>query len=404
MPDEDKTSRELDLDYLKNLDEGEEDEDAETNEDEEETNEEETDTEEDDGNQDDEETEGDEVDKLLESKDKDDDIELDDLDDDLSKSLTKLKKVDKDFLKNNPVIVQSVNRLREYDEMFESTDEAAQVVKNSESYSTLVGDLLGGNTSKILKAVKEYSSDSFDRVTDTILDEIYKVDKNKVNQIYGRAISRFMLNNYNRIKPKNPEDTSADGQTLLALEVISKNLFNQPNIKELIKEEDPEILRRRSELNRTENEKANKRLEENTESMLNDTNDLVSTLIDNTLAKSKLNSKAMVKIVGDHIYEAMSKKTNFNNRLDKLIRSAQRSDFSSDSVRKFKKAFLTEARNHISKATVLAKKDLNISSGRKKVTPKVKPGTKSDKNKKSGVDYDKMSDMDIIKMVTGQAA
>lgn len=211
--------------------EGQESEPVEETETSEETSEEE-DKEEEGKEEKEEETE--EEKKEKETKEKEEDSKL-------TKSVFKrVKETYPDLFKKFPELRADFFRAQEYSKLFPTVDDAKEAADSARRFNLINDELIAGNSGNILDAVRKADPDSFEKLTNSFLPSLARLDKETYYQVTQPVIELALQAAYK-------EGVESDNKNLqLAARHIKKFLFNEAEFKESGKGEnrvDPEKTR-----------------------------------------------------------------------------------------------------------------------------------------------------------------
>src|SRR5712672_940877 len=163
------------------------------------------------------------------------------------------------LFKEFPQLEQAFYREREYTSLFPSLSDAREAKESIEEYAGFQSELMHGNIEGVLKSVKNSDPKAFDKIADSILDSLVRVDANS-HLPTTRKITKGVLYQINQLAKqnikKNPEDKRAQ-QLEIATELLHDAIFNTAEVgldPEEVKRADPE--REKFDNDRNEFEKA----------------------------------------------------------------------------------------------------------------------------------------------------
>lgn len=276
------------------------------------------------------------------------------------------------FFKDFPYMEVAWYRDRQFTEVFPTPKDAKVAAEAQEILQRFETDVMKGNTETILKAVKEESPQTFNRVVDNYLTTLANVDQNAYYHVLGN-IGRHtiigMVQEARRLGINNdPQNPGAGNVLQQAAQILNQFLFGSSEFtppRNLSTESKPEDRQKENEFN----EQRQRFITQQFEYSRNDLNTRINTGIQNTISQNIDPNKAMSDYVRNSAErEAMetlemlfSKDVAFNKLKDKLWERAFQDGFSQESLAKIRTAYNAKARSLL--PAVLKKARINAYRG-----------------------------------------
>lgn len=119
-------------------------------------------------------------------------------------TMDQIKKKFPDFFKTFPTLQAAFNRERQFSEIFHTPAEAADVARTAEDYQTLREDIVNGDGSKLIPALKE--SESLAKFSKSFLPNLYKADKDVHWQVILPVLEDMVKLSYREgVRTKNDD-------------------------------------------------------------------------------------------------------------------------------------------------------------------------------------------------------
>ena len=275
-----------------------------------------------------------------------------------------------ELFKDFPFLEKIMYRDRQYNELFGSFDDAKEIAEKSEIFNQFESQLLAGDTSHILKELKETDEKAFNTVIDDYLPTLAKVDKEAYFHVVGNLNRRLIME-----MVKEANDTNNDDLKQAAL-LVNQFIFGTAKFTA------PENrVQKKSESEQSETEKERLSfVQERFETARDDLqgqvdNTLRATISDYIDPKGVMSSYVKknavsdaLKILGSAIAEDPSVAKNLNN----LWRAAFDNKFAKSNLDKIKSFYLSKAKANLKTAILKARaealKDVQPSSHNKEET------------------------------------
>lgn len=314
--------------------------------------------------------------KDKEEVEEDDDIELVEIDEDIEKidlakpddvedieAPPRKKEILKEFpelFKKFPFLEKIMYRDKQYNELFGSFDDAKEIAERSESFNQFETQLLAGNTTDILKNVKDADEKAFNIIVDEYLPTLAKVDKEAYFHVVGNLNRRLIME---MVQEANDTDNDDLKQAALLVNqfVFGSSKFTAPTLRESKKDdvEQSKVEAERLSFVKERFESARDDLQTKVDNTLRAT---ISDYIDPKNAMSSYVKRNAVSDAMKLLSSSISSDSSVVKNLDRLWKSAFDSKFSKDSLGKIQSYYLSKAKgnlkNAILKSRAEALKDL----------------------------------------------
>lgn len=291
----------------------------------------------------------------------DDDIEIDAP----PRKAAILKKYPEIF-KEFPFIEKMLYRDKQYSQLFGSFDDAKEIAEKSEVFNEFESQLLAGNTTEIIKNVKETDPKAFDKLVDNYMSNLAKADKDAYFEVIGNMNKHLIME---LIKEGNESNNDELKQAALILNQFlfgtakfsaprTRTTETKPDEKSEAEQERLSFIQERFETTRDDLQVRVDNVLKSTISQYIDPKNVMSGYVKKNAVTDAL------KILNDTLGRDEALKSNLN----RLWRQAFDSKFSKDSVGKIQSHYLGRAKGYlktaIMKARAEALKDITPSTRR----------------------------------------
>lgn len=271
-----------------------------------------------------------------------------------------------ELFKKFPFLEKMLYRDKQYTELFGSFDDAKEIADRfgdlreladkSEVFNNFEAQLLSGNTTEILKEVKETDKKAFDIIVDNYLPSLAEVDKDAYFHVVGNLNRRLIME---MVKEANDTENEDLKQAALLVNqfIFGTAKFTAPTLR-VPKTDEKE----NTERNEVEQERLNL-VKERFESSRDD----LQTKVDNTLRatisdyidpKGIMSAYVKKNAVSDAmkiLSSAIASDPSVVKNLDSLWRAAFDSKFSKESLTKIQSFYLSKARGNLKNAILKAR-------------------------------------------------
>lgn len=270
----------------------------------------------------------------------------------------KYPEIEKEF----PFLRKLVFRDRAYTELFGSLDDAKEASERLKTFSEIEHGLLSGDVSDVLKSVKENDPKAYDKIIDTYVDQLSKVDKEAYYEVQSRVVKKLIYEMFNEGKTKENEDLQ---QAAIFINQFMGwgNSYTPPKNRaaesEEVSDEKKQLEKDRAEFIQTKFNDANQNVQTKIENILRAT---VDKYIDPRDAMTSYVKRNAITEVITNVYEQLNNDKEFSKTKDNLWRAAFKANFSQESLARIQKFYSEKAKlilpAHIKKVRTEALKDM----------------------------------------------
>lgn len=256
-----------------------------------------------------------------------------------------------DLFKEFPWFEKMMFRDRQYTELFGSFDDAKEIAERAQNLAEFEGDLLGGNIERTLASVKNADPKAFDKIVDSYLTTLAKVDREAYFEVVGNFSKDVVVRMINEAKSTGNEDLHKAGSILYQY-LFGTSQFTPPTQR--TKREDSD-----------EKKQLDSEREAFARERFTTVRQELQTKIDNTLKatiaeyidpKGEMSSYVKKTAIRDALaaaHEAINSDPNFVKRLNSLWEASFGERFSQSSVKRIQSTYLGRSKNVL--ATVIKK-------------------------------------------------
>ncbi len=253
--------------------------------------------------------------------------------------LKKYPNVFKDF----PHLEASYYKAQQYTELLPTVEDAKLAVEKANNLDNFEKDILDGNLENLFNIVKTSAPNSFRKIADTLINTLNKVDENVALHVVGNVL-KYTLGN-----AEQAGKDSKDDQLELAAQIINKHLFGKDKIekptnlnKENPKNEESDKLNR--ERTEFETERFNTALNSLQGRIDNTLKATIADNIDKADSMTAYVKKNAVKDAFETVEGSLRKDPSLKRILDSLWKAAREEKYSSSSLDKIRKTYLSKAK------------------------------------------------------------
>lgn len=255
--------------------------------------------------------------------------------------LKKYPQVFKDF----PYLEKAYYREQQFTELLPTIEDAKTAVEKSSTLDRFEADLMGGNSSTILQAVKETNPRAFLKMVDDYLPTLHKVDEKAYFHVIGNLTKHTIISMVNEAKRTNNEQLQTAAH-LLQQFVFGTSDFVPP--KNLAGNEKPEDNTREKQITEREQTFIKQQFDNTRVDLNSRVNNTLRNTIDANIDPKKSMSDYVRKNASrdalDTLESAINQDTRFRVLVDKLWDKAFESNFSRESTDRIKSAYVSKAR------------------------------------------------------------
>lgn len=257
--------------------------------------------------------------------------------------LAKYPNVFKDF----PQLEKAMYREQKYSEILPTIEDAKRAAERAQLLDTYEQEIMGGSTESLLKTVKDNDQESFAKLVDNYLPNLYKVDQHSYYHTIGNVIKHTIISMVRDSKEKDSEELS-QAAAILNQYVFGTSQFTHPQrlSKEDIqddgdKEKEQEISQREKALLERQFNSARDELGVRVDNILKAS---VDKAIDPNGSMTDYVKRNATREVLENLENLISKDTRFRSIYDKLWERAFDNDFDRESMDRIKSAYLSKAK------------------------------------------------------------
>lgn len=293
-----------------------------------------------------------------------------------------------EITKEFPGLKNVLEREAEFSQVFQTPEEAEEALENSKTYQEFESELLSGNIEKVLKSVKESDSNAYDKIVNDLFPTLRRVDERAYGDLLAnviKATSSSMFQAADGIKDEQTKNNLqaaarilnqfALGTTEIIPPKVSKSAQEDPKNKELEEKE------------KAFNDRQFKNAKENLDSRIEK---VLGNSIDKYLdPKQQMTAYVRGKAKDDIISKldaAIGSDARFKKNLDALWKNSFDDNFSTSTIDKIKKAYLSKAETLLPqimrevRAAAMKGSSKRLKEKEEKGTPRKRINTEKTKN------------------------
>lgn len=255
--------------------------------------------------------------------------------------LAKYPNVFKDF----PYLEQAYYREQHFTEIFPTLDDAKEAHSKASTLDNFESDLMQGNVSKVLGAVKQSDPEAFNKLADNYLMQLGAVDKGAVQHIIGNVIKNSVINVINEaMRMGENGDPLKEAAILFHQAIFGTNQIQAPTNLSKQVENDPEkenLKKERAEFVRQKYETISTDLNTKVQNSIKST---ISNHIDPKNLMPEYVRKNAARDAKESLDNLMAQDSRFSNLMDKLWEKAFESNFSPKSMDQIRSTYLSKAK------------------------------------------------------------
>ncbi len=244
------------------------------------------------------------------------------------------------LFKEFPHLEHAYYREQKYTELLPTIEDAQQAVAKSETLDKFEQDLMGGNTEKVLKAVKDADEDSWNKIIDDYLPTLSRVDVQAYHHVVGNVIRHTIIGMVKEAQASD-NDVLKQAAQILNQYAFGSSEFRQPTNLSKQETKDTQIEERQQAITRREFERSRDDLNTRVSNVLRST---IDANIDPKDSMTSYVKKNATREAIESLTELISQDSRFRIQLDKLWEQVFKEDFSKSSLDKVKSAYLSKAK------------------------------------------------------------
>lgn len=255
--------------------------------------------------------------------------------------LAKYPNLFKDF----PYLEKAYYREQQFTEITPTIEDAREAVEARENLQRFEADLMQGNISTILTAVKDQDANGFYRIVDELLPNLARVDEGAYHHLMGNMAKHTIMAMLKEAKQSNNEVLQSAAQILNQF-VFGTSDWVPP--QRLSKDTKTEPDSRESELERRERALATERFEDARANLNGRINNVLKSTIEQNIDPKGSMTDYVRRNASREVHEQLNtlivQDRRFKILTDKLWEAAFKSNFSKESVDRIKTAYLSKSR------------------------------------------------------------
>jgi len=275
------------------------------------------------------------------------------------------------IFKEFPYLETAYYRSQKFTEVFPTIDDAKEALEASTTLRNFEQDIMTGSVKGVLKSVKENSPDTFNKLVDNYLQDLFNADATAYHHVTGNLVRTLAAN---MVREAN---TSGNDALKAAAVLVNQFMFGESNFKpptNLSKEEpksgkEDELKQKEMEFNQRQYNTALTNVQDKIQNRLKTA---IDDNIDKSGAMSSYEKKNASRDCLEKVHDSIKQDKSFQGYLDRLWRDAFNKNFSEDSLGAIRKAYISKAQGLLPSAIKKARQEaLGTTSKR------VKEGEKS---------------------------
>ena len=254
--------------------------------------------------------------------------------------LAKYPNLFKDF----PYLQQAYYKEQHFTELFPTLDDAKEASAKSQILDGFEADLMQGNVSKVLNAVKQQDPEAFNKLADNYLQELGKVDSGAASHIVGNILKNSVISVINNAQ-ENGNEALKEAAFLFYQAIFQTSKITPPTtLSKKVEDEDPEkakLQAEKVEFTRQRFESARDSLNSKVQNSIKST---IANHIDPKNSMSDYVRKTAIRDAHENLESLMGQDPRFSRLMDQLWRKAFTENFSNRSLDQIRSTFLTKAK------------------------------------------------------------
>lgn len=243
------------------------------------------------------------------------------------------------LFKEFPHLDRAVYREQKYSELLPTLKDAQTAVDKAAQLDELGESLAKGDTTEILRDIKENDIDTFYNVVDNYMDNLKQVDMQAYLHVLGNVIK----------SAANAMAKSADDDDKIAARLLHKFIFNTDQLSQPTRLGKADVKDEKAEaLAQKEREFFERQLNTHVNTVNTRIHNLVTSAIDKNIdPKGSMNEftrETAVEKCSVELQKAINADTRFKGLLDKLWKKAAESDFNQESLDRIRSAYWSKAK------------------------------------------------------------
>lgn len=257
--------------------------------------------------------------------------------------LAKYPNLFKDF----PYLQQAYYREQQFTEVFPTLDDAKEAAAKAEVLNGFETDLMQGNFSKVLGAVKSQDPEAFYKLADNYLQQLGAVDKDAVHHVIGNVLKSTIVNVIREASSRGDRGDVLKEAAILFHEAI----FGTQNVQlptQLSKNNGQEDNSEKAKLDAERQAFVREKFETARDNLNNKVQNSIKSTISNHIdPRQSMTDYVRKNATNDaqgNLEKLMSQDPRFTRIMDKLWEKAFQNNFSSNSLDQIRSTYLSKAK------------------------------------------------------------
>ncbi len=242
-----------------------------------------------------------------------------------------------ELFKKFPGIESAIYRDRQFSEVFPTPRDAQEAATKSQAYESISEQLMAGSIKEVFSGIRDEDPESFNRVVDNILPDLYNTDKTAYFHVTGTIVSDCIGKMIQYAKAQNNESVGMAAQILNQF-VFGTNDY-QP-VQKLAKQ-----LQQDDQLNQERESFARERFETVSGELVSKTDNLIKAGIVKAIDPKQQMTAYVRDIAVEKAFKEAEKLVSEDKAFSKVINSMWRraiaSGYGKESVDKIKSTYLS---------------------------------------------------------------
>lgn len=252
------------------------------------------------------------------------------------------------LFKDFPYMEKAYYREKQFTEVFSTPADAKEASEKAQTLDKFETELLEGDLTNILSAVKDEDKSSFGKLADNYLVALSKVDETAYHHVVGNIIKSTI---YNMIKEAETSDENTGKLLKNTAHILNQYVFGTAKFtapSKFSKEDSPEKSEREIELDRREENFKKQRFESARDSLDKKVDNRLKSIIKVNIDPKESMTEYIRDVAGEkvlnQVWSKLEKEPRFKNLKDKLWENAFKNDYDSNSMGKIETAIISMAK------------------------------------------------------------
>jgi len=257
--------------------------------------------------------------------------------------LTKYPNVFKDF----PQLEKSLYRDRKYSELLPTIKDAQEAVNKSNLLDKYENEVVNGSTESFLSTIRDNDKEAFAKVVDNYLPNLFKVDQGAYWHTIGNVIKHAIMS---MVKSSKDSDNEELGNAAAVINnfIFGSNQFTYPSTLSKQEVVTNESRQKEDEISKRERALIERQFASARDSLGTTVDNIVKATVDRAIDPNNsmteyVKGKAIQDVL-ESLESAFESDTRFRSIFDRLWENAFDKNFSSESMDRIKKAYLSKAK------------------------------------------------------------